>query len=183
MNLVLASASPRRQELLRTARIPFTVRPAEIDESPLPDERPEAYVSRLAEAKARAGWRPGELTLGADTVVTLDGLLLGKPTDDADARRMLRTLSGRTHQVLTGLCLYDGTQTRAAVETTDVEFVEMTDAEIDSYVASGEPLDKAGAYGIQGEASKFIKRVDGCYFNVVGLPVARVYGFIRSILR
>jgi septum formation protein len=183
MKLVLASASPRRQELLRTARIPFTVRPATVDEQPFAAENPEAYVSRLAEAKARVCWQPGELTLGADTVVTLDGLLLGKPSDSADAARMLRLLSGRTHQVLTGICLYDGTSTHAAVETTAVEFLELTDEEIDAYVASGEPFDKAGAYGIQGEASKFVRRVDGCYFNVVGLPVARVYSFIRSILR
>ena len=183
MNLVLASASPRRQELLRTAGIPFTVRPAAIDEQAFPNESPMAYVRRLAEAKARACWEPGELTLGADTVVTLDGLLLGKPSDAADARRMLRLLSGRTHQVLTGVCLYDGTQTRAAVEITEVEFLELTDEEIETYVAGGEPFDKAGSYGIQGEASKFVKRVKGCYFNVVGMPVARVYSFIRSILR
>lgn len=183
MKLVLASASPRRQELLRTARIPFTVRPAEVDEQPLANESPEAYVRRLAEAKARASWQSGELTLGADTVVTLDGLILGKPSDAADARRMLRLLSGRSHQVLTGICLYDGTKTRATVETTEVEFLELTNEEIDAYVAGGDPLDKAGAYGIQGEASKFVKRVEGCYFNVVGLPLARVYGFIRSILR
>jgi septum formation protein len=183
MKLVLASASPRRQELLRAARIPFTTRPADVDEQPLASESPEACVLRLAEAKARASWQPGELTLGADTVVTLDGQLLGKPADAADARRMLRLLSGRSHQVLTGICLYDGTETRSAVESTEVEFLELTDEEVDAYVAGGEPLDKAGAYGIQGEASKFVKRVDGCYFNVVGLPLARVYGFIRSILR
>ena len=183
MKLVLASASPRRQELLRTAGISFTVRPAAIDERVLPGENPEAYVSRLAAAKARACWLPGEVTLGADTVVTLDGLLLGKPSDDADARRMLRLLSGRTHQVLTGVCLYDGSETRSAVEITEVEFLDLSDEEIEQYVAGGEPLDKAGAYGIQGEASKFVKRVNGCYFNVVGLPLARVYGFIRSILR
>jgi septum formation protein len=183
MKLVLASASPRRQELLRTAGIAFTVRPAEVDEQALPGETPEAYVRRLAEAKARARWRPGEVTVGADTVVTLDGLLLGKPGDAADARRMLRMLSGRTHQVLTGVCLFDGSETRSAVETTAVEFLDLSDQEIEHYVAGGEPLDKAGAYGIQGEASKFVKRIDGCYFNVVGLPLARLYSFIRSILR
>jgi septum formation protein len=183
MQLVLASASPRRQQLLRTAGIAFTVRPAEVDEQALPGEAPEAYASRLAEAKARACWQPGEVTLGADTVVTLDNLLLGKPRDGADARRMLRLLSGRTHLVLTGICLYDGSETRSAVETTQVEFLELSDEEIERYVAAGEPLDKAGAYGIQGEASKFVRRIDGCYFNVVGLPLARVYSFIRSILR
>jgi nucleoside triphosphate pyrophosphatase len=183
MELVLASGSPRRRELLRIARIAFTVRPADVDEQPLADEEPDAYVLRLAAAKARSVWRPGELTLGADTVVTVDGLLLGKPLDAADAGRMLRLLSGRTHQVLTGVCLYDGASARTAVETTAVEFLEMSDAEIDAYVASGEPFDKAGAYGIQGEASKFVARVEGCYFNVVGLPLARVYSFIRSILR
>jgi septum formation protein len=183
VNLILASASPRRQELLRTARIPFTVRPADVDETPLPDEPPEAHVARLAEAKARASWCPGEITLGADTVVTLDNLILGKPKDSTDARRMLRQLSGRTHQVLTGVCLYDGVKAETGFEKTEVEFLELSDEEIDSYVAGGEPLDKAGAYGIQGEASKFVRRIDGCYFNVVGLPLARVYDFIRSILR
>ena len=183
MKLVLASASPRRQELLRAAGIPFLARPAAVDERPLASERPEAYVRRLAEAKARASWQPGELTLGADTVVTLDGRLLGKPSDAADARRMLRLLSGRTHQVLTGICLFDGTNTQSEVETTQVEFLELTNDDIDAYVAGGEPLDKAGAYGIQGEASKFVRRVDGCYFNVVGLPLATVYSFMRSILR
>lgn len=183
MNLVLASASPRRRELLSMARIPFRVRPVEINEQPHANENAEAYVSRLAETKARASWRPGELTLGADTVVTIDGLLLGKPSDAADARRMLGLLSGRRHLVLTGFCLYDGTEARTAVETTVVEFLELTSEEIDEYVAGGEPLDKAGAYGIQGEASKFVQRIDGCYFNVMGLPLARVYGFIRSILR
>ncbi len=183
MRLVLASASPRRQQLLSVARIPFTVRPARVDEQPIPGESAEAYVLRLAEAKAKTSWQPGETTLGADTVVTLDDLLLGKPTDQGDACRMLRLLSGRTHRVLTGICLYDGTETRTAVETTAVEFLELTDREIHAYVAGGEPVDKAGAYGIQGEASKFVKRIDGCYFNVVGLPVAKVYSFIRSILR
>jgi septum formation protein len=183
MKLVLASASPRRQELLRTARIPFLTRPADVDETPLPDESPEAHVRRLAEAKARASWRPGELSLGADTVVTIDGLILGKPAGAADARRMLRLLAGRTHQVLTGICFFDGSKLETAVEATSVEFLEMTGEEIEAYVAGGEPLDKAGAYGIQGEASKFIRCVNGCYFNVVGLPVARVYNFIRSILR
>jgi septum formation protein len=183
MRLVLASASPRRQELLRTARIPFAVRPANVDEQPIAGETPEAYVLRLAEAKAKASWQPGEVTLGADTVVTLDGLLLGKPADTADACRMLRLLSGRTHRVLTGICLYDGVIARTAAETTDVEFLELSDPEIEAYAAGGEPLDKAGAYGIQGEASKFVKRIDGCYFNVVGLPLATVYSFMRSILR
>lgn len=183
MNLVLASASPRRQELLRIARIPFTVRPAEIDETPFEGEAPDVYVSRLAEAKARASWRSGEITLGADTAVTLDGQILGKPRDPGDARRMLRLLSGRTHQVLTGICLYDGIKAETGVETTEVEFLALSDEEIESYAAGGDPLDKAGAYGIQGEASKFVRRVNGCYFNVVGLPVSRVYGFIRSILR
>ena len=183
MRLVLASASPRRQVLLGIARIPFTVRAAKVDERSLPGEPPEAYVLRLAEAKARASWQPAEVTLGADTVVTLDGLLLGKPDDQGDACRILRLLSGRTHCVLTGICLYDGTNARTALETTTVEFLELTDDEIYAYVAGGEPLDKAGAYGIQGEASKFVKRIDGCYFNVVGLPLAMVYSFIRSILR
>jgi septum formation protein len=183
MNLVLASSSPRRKELLEAAKIPFTVRPAQVDEQPLAGESPDAHVRRLAEAKAKAVWREGETVIGADTVVTLDGALLGKPQDSADARRMLRLLSGRTHQVLTGICLYDGITCRTAVETTEVEFAELASDEIGRYIAGGEPLDKAGAYGIQGEASKFVRRIDGCYFNVVGLPVPLVYSFIRSSLR
>jgi septum formation protein len=183
MALVLASASPRRREILAVAGIEFTVRPANLDESTRDGESPEAHVLRLAEAKARAVWREGETVLGADTVVAVDDQLLGKPADDNDAARMLDLISGRRHRVLTGVCFYDGDQAHTGIEETFVEFDQLSDQEIADYVATGEPADKAGAYAIQGGASKFVRRIEGCYFNVVGLPVARVYEFMRSSLR
>ena len=183
MRLVLASASPRRQEILRTAGIPFTVRPADVDETPVAGENPEAFVARLAEAKARAVQQDDEQVLGADTVVVIDEAVLGKPTHAEDARRMLRSLSGRSHRVLTGICLLNGNEVQQTVEETTVYFRELDEQEIADYVATGESMDKAGAYGIQGAASKFIHRIEGCYFNVVGLPISRVYSFIRSSLR
>ena len=179
MNLVLASGSPRRKELLATAGFEFEVRPVDVDETPLPGESPADYVERLAEAKARAAWREGEITLGADTTVFV-GEILGKPIDAADATAMLHKLAGRTHEVLTGFCLFNGTVARPGVDLSHVSFLPLSEAEITEYVASGEPMDKAGAYGIQGLASKFIYRVKGCYFNVVGLPVSRIHGFLRS---
>jgi septum formation protein len=181
--LVLASASPRRQRILADAGVDFIARPAEVDETALDREPPQKYVLRLAEAKARAVWRQGEMVLGADTTVVVDHQVLGKPADAEDAARMLRLLSGRRHRVLTGICLFDGREARTAVESTWVEFLELSEQEIADYVATGEPADKAGAYAIQGGASKFVARIEGCYFNVVGLPIARVYGFIRSSLR
>lgn len=183
MRLVLASASPRRQEILRTAGIPFIVRPADVDETPIAGEMPEAFVGRLAEAKAQAVRQDDEQVLGADTVVVVDKTVLGKPADADDARRMLRSLSGRAHQVLTGICLLNDNDVQQAVEETTVYFRDLDEQEIADYVATGEPMDKAGAYGIQGGASKFIHRIEGCYFNVVGLPISRVYSFIRSSLR
>ena len=181
--LILASASPRRREILANAGIPFEIRAASIDETVLPEESAHDHVRRLAEGKARAAWQPGDVVLGADTIVTVDDALLGKPRDQDDAARMLRLLAGRSHSVLTGFCLFDGEAARVGVEETVVEFAPLSDKEIEDYVATGEPLDKAGAYAIQGAASKFIPRIEGCYFNVVGLPIARVYGFIRSSLR
>jgi septum formation protein len=179
--LVLASQSPRRAEILRQAGIPFSVRTAPVDETPLPDERPEAYVQRLAVAKALAiPAAPDETILGADTTVVVDGEMLGKPLDPADARRMLALLAGRRHRVLTGICLRRGSQIVRDCASTAVWFAPMTAAEIDQYAASGEPMDKAGAYAIQGLASKFIERIDGCYFNVVGLPVALLYQHLRG---
>lgn len=177
--LVLASASPRRRELLARLGVDFEVRPVDADETPLPGEAPEPLVRRLALAKARAAARPGELALGADTVVAIENQLLGKPADEADARRMLRALSGRTHDVWTGVALFapgkeGGTRELAHVERTRVTFRELSEAEIVDYVASGEPLDKAGAYAIQGGAAPFVERVDGDYDNVVGLPLATV---------
>ncbi len=170
--------------MLRAAGIAFEKRPAHIDESVLPGETARDCVLRLAEAKARAVWRPGEIALGADTVVELDGGILGKPADAADAARMLRLLSGRAHSVFTGVVLFDGGlfdggAAKRAVEETRVFFRPLAAAEIEEYAASGEPADKAGAYGIQGAASKFVERIEGCYFNVVGLPVSRIYGMLR----
>jgi len=179
--LVLASKSPRRAEILRQAGIPFTVRAAEVDETPLPGEQPEAYAQRLAEVKALAvASTPAETVLGADTTVVIDGQILGKPTDADDARRMLCALSGRCHNVITGICIRRGDGLTRDWASTQVWFAAMTESEIDRYIASGEPQDKAGAYAIQGLASKFIERIEGCYFNVVGLPVALVYRHLRT---
>jgi septum formation protein len=176
MPLVLASRSPRRQEILRQAGIPFTVRTADVDETPLDGEKPEDYVRRLAEVKALAVPRqPGEVVLGADTTVVIDGEMLGKPADAADARRMLRHIADRRHEVLTGICLRRDSGVVRDWAVTAVWFAAMTDREIAEYVASGEPMDKAGAYAIQGLASKFVTKIEGCYFNVVGLPISLVY--------
>jgi septum formation protein len=180
--LVLASQSPRRAEILRQAGIPFQVRTAAaVDETPRPGEKPEDYVRRLAEEKALA--IPAgldEIVLGADTTVVIDGRMLGKPEDAPDARRMLEALSGRRHEVMTGICLRRGTGLIRDWAVTEVWFTPMTGREIEEYVASREPMDKAGAYAIQGLASKFIEKIEGCYFNVVGLPVALVYRHLRG---
>jgi septum formation protein len=210
--LVLASASPRRQELLRNAGIPFTVQPADIDETPLVAESPRDYAERLAREKAFAVFQnqSHDYVLGADTIVVVDNAILGKPRDAQDAVRMLRMLSGRTHAVITAVCLVSaaascqppgasktqtvpspsatregltaGNRQLASVlsETTRVTMRELSDEEIRDYVASGEPMDKAGAYAIQGIASRWIPRIEGDYSNVVGLPVALVYGMLRE---
>ena len=179
--LVLASQSPRRSEILRQAGIPFTVRVADVDESVLAGESPADYVRRLAAAKAYAVEQAeDETVLGADTTVVIDGEILAKPADAADARRMLTLLSGRRHEVLTGICLRRGTRAACECVTTGVVFATLTSAEIGEYVASGEPMDKAGAYAIQGLASKFVERIEGDYFNVMGLPVALVYRRLRE---
>jgi septum formation protein len=237
--LVLASASPRRRELLTQAGFTFEVHPADIPEDPYPDEDPIAYVTRLAREKAQAvfceltecqgttsvvpqmhqneigalapegspsdslgapsfrlfpGERVGSLelrgaqassaalqVLGADTTVTLDNHILGKPSDPADAARMLRLLSGRTHRVITGVALVTANRTEAAAEVTTVQFLELSDQEIADYIATGEPMDKAGAYAIQGRAARWIPRIEGCYFNVVGLPISLVSTLLKSI--
>ena len=185
--LVLASASPRRQELLRNARIAFEVQPAHIAEDPLPGEAARACAERLARDKALAvaGQRPHDVVLGADTVVVIggehDGQLLGKPSDAADAARMLRMLSGREHQVITGVCLVVDGKPSVASETTLVTMSEITDKDIADYISSGEPMDKAGAYAIQGIASRWISRIEGDYNNVVGLPVALVFRMLREV--
>ena len=185
--LVLASASPRRADLLRAAGIEFDVISADIDEAIVQGETAEAYVCRVARQKVEAVGllAPGKAILGADTIVVVDGTVLGKPVDDADARRMLGLLSGRTHTVITGVCLVNPAaaegQTQACVGRTRVELARLSQAEIVWYAASGEPADKAGAYAIQGLASRFVTRIDGSYSNVVGLPVALVYNLCRNV--
>ncbi len=180
--LILASQSPRRRELLERAGFRFTVRPVIVDESWREGEDPESHVCRLAREKAHAApAAEADVVLGADTVVVVDGEILGKPVDSADAARMLRLLSGRDHYVFTGVCLKRGNVELTGAERTLVRFAALDEAEIRAYIASGEPMDKAGAYGIQGLASRFIERIEGCYFNVVGLPVARVYRMLKQL--
>jgi len=181
--LVLASASPRRQELLRNAGISFDVQPADIPEDPLPGESAKDCAERLAREKAIAvaRQRPHDVVLGADTVVVVDGQLLGKPSDAADAARMLRLLSGREHQVITGVCLVVSGVSSVSSEATFVTVDELTGKDIADYIASGEPMDKAGAYAVQGVASRWIPRIEGDYSNVVGLPVALVARMLREI--
>ena len=180
--LILASASPRRAEILLSVGWPFEALAAHIDESREEGEMADAYVQRIARVKAEAAAVrcPGSLVLGADTVVVIDDQILGKPRDEDDARRMLRTLSGRWHQVLTGVALVNDVtgQSRVAHEVTVVRFAEMSDEEINWYVATGEPMDKAGAYAIHGHGALFIKEIRGDYFNVVGLPVRLLYRLI-----
>jgi septum formation protein len=181
LKLVLASRSPRRAELLRAAGIDFTVRAADVDETPQPNEDPRDYCVRLAKEKAGAlSASPDEIVLAADTTVVFGNEILGKPLDEADATRMLRGLSGRRHEVITAICLRCGNVVIADVESTAVWFAALSDSEIKEYVASGEPMDKAGAYGIQGLASKFIERIEGSYSNVVGLPVSLVYRRLKE---
>jgi septum formation protein len=211
--LILASASPRRQELLRNAGIPFTVQPADIDETPLEGELPRACAERLAREKALvvSRNRPEQRVLGADTIVVADGTILGKPRDASDAARMLRLLSGRTHEVITGVCVVGpvagrqlpvasetdiqtglprcvdnglatgNRQLATASETTLVTMNDVSDDDIRAYIATGEPMDKAGAYAIQGIASRWIPGIEGDYSNVVGLPIALVYSLLRKL--
>ena len=180
--LILASASPRRAELLRNAGIPFTVEAAQVPEQRLPNEKPLRYAQRLARDKARAVFaaHPGSAVLGADTVVMVDEHLLEKPANERDAARMLRLLSGRMHQVITGVCLVTPGFERTEAEITQVIFSTLSEDEIAYYVQAGEPMDKAGAYAIQGIASRWVERIEGCYFNVVGLPLPRVYRLLRA---
>ena len=180
--LVLASRSPRRAELLTVAGIGFVVRAADIDETPLAGEMPREYVRRMAEEKARAvACTDSEVVLAADTTVVVGSEILGKPVDAADATRMLATLSGQRHDILTGVCLMRGGEILALeIASTAVWFAPMSKEEVAGYVASGEPMDKAGAYAIQGIASRWIERIDGSYPNVVGLPVALVSRLLRE---
>jgi septum formation protein len=187
--IILASASPRRQELLRNAGIPFTVQPADIDETPRAGEAARDCAERLAREKALAVYQGNarHCVLGADTIVVIDGVILGKPRNGEDAARMLRLLAGRTHAVITGVCVVGEKMAGgdlpviSASETTLVTMSEISGQEIREYVATGEPMDKAGAYAIQGMASRWIPRIEGDYSNVVGLPVALVYGVLREL--
>ena len=186
MKLVLASASQRRAEILRDAGIPFTVLSSVVDETPLPGETATDLVRRLAAAKAElvAARAVGPaIVIAADTVVALDGAVMGKPRTSDDARQMLEKLSGRTHNVITGIALVrlPDVERREFTEITQVHFTSLADKEIVKYLASGEPFDKAGAYAIQGLASRFVPRIDGSYSNVVGLPVACVLELLREI--
>jgi septum formation protein len=187
--LILASASPRRHELLAQTGLKFTVAAANLNEDLLPDEAAAPYVQRLAEEKAQAVWNAHQsldtaddplIVLGADTCVVCDGHILGKPANTADARRMLELLSGRTHAVLTGLAVITRSKIVRDLEITQVTFNQLNDREIAQYIASGEPLDKAGAYAIQGYAARWIPRIEGCYFNVVGLPIARTIAMLAE---
>jgi septum formation protein len=214
--LILASASPRRRELLTQAGFQFQIHPAHIPEDPLPNEEPIAYVTRLARQKAEAVFAhlttnagaPGLddrgpqrqvlvggvaetwetaiydlrslVVLGADTTVTLDTHILGKPESAEDAARMLRLLSGRTHRVVTGVALVSATRQQVAAEVTAVQFLTLSERDIQAYIATGEPTDKAGAYAIQGRAARWIPRIEGCYFNVVGLPIALVSTLLEA---
>jgi MAF protein len=179
--LILASQSPRRKEILQNAGLDFEVRVAGIEESQRPGEPPAAYVRRLAMEKAEAVQAgPGEVVLAADTVVVVDSTVLGKPGSQSEAKEMLRLLSGREHRVLTGICLRDSERSIVDCVETTVRFMPMSDDEIDWYVTTGEPMDKAGAYAIQGLGSRFIDRIEGCYWNVVGLPLSTVYRYLRT---
>ena len=205
--LILASASPRRRDLLGQIGVPHIVYPADIDESRVPDETPEFYVRRLALEKARAvgALHPGATVLAADTTVVLDGCVLNKPVDRADAARMLRSLAGHTHHVHTGIAVLSpgrsgqpgeslfgqsvvppvaqfaaGTVVQTHVETTAVTFTAVPSAELETYLATGDSLDKAGAYGIQGYAARWIARIEGDFFNVVGLPLVAVLRLLRE---
>ena len=183
--LILASGSPRRAEILNAVGWPFEVVASGVDETQKPGESPATYVQRLAVEKAQAvaSTRKTGLILAADTTVVVDDHLLGQPEDDSDARRMLKLLSGKWHEVLTGVALLRiGGELNVGIETTRVRFAELSQREIDWYVATGEPKGKAGAYGIQGKAALFIEAIEGDYFNIVGLPIRLVYEMIRNRL-
>jgi septum formation protein len=183
--LILASSSPRRSELLQRAGLDFTVEPADIDERVQDGENPSTYVQRLAMEKAQVVWerhagedREDLMVLGADTTVVCDGAILGKPADQAEARSMLEKLAGRTHQVLTGIAVVSSRGLFSEVDITQVFFDLIGEQEMVRYLASGEPMDKAGAYGIQGYAARWIPRIEGCFFNVMGLPLARTMALL-----
>ena len=182
MALILASQSPRRRELLGLFGIPFAVKVADIDETMDPAKAPFDEVARVSRLKALAVSRePGDVVIAADTIVVVEGRVLGKPRDEADAFRMLRLLSGRDHQVMTGVTVLRGKEERVFTEITDLHFRELTAKEIDRYVRSGEPMDKAGTYGIQGGVALFCEKMNGDYYNVMGLPVCRLGQVLQEV--
>jgi len=182
MQLILASGSPRRKELLSLFRIPFTVIPADVDETMDPAKAPCDEVARLSAKKARAVKRePDDVVIAADTIVVCEGKVLGKPKSEENAYAMLSLLSGRDHQVMTGCTVLRGEKCETFTEVTDLHFRTLSEREIRAYIASGEPMDKAGAYGIQGGAALFCRRMEGDYYNVMGLPVCRLWQTLQSI--
>ena len=182
MEVILASQSPRRKELLGLFHIPFSVRVSDADETMNPDAPAAEQVALVSQRKAEAISRsPEDVVIAADTIVVCDGQILGKPKDTADASRMLHLLSGREHQVMTGMTVLRGNQRISCTEITDIHFRQLSDREIDAYIRSGEPMDKAGSYGIQGGAALFADRMVGDYYNVMGLPVCRLGQLLREI--
>ena len=182
MNLILASASPRRKELLEKFGVPFVIRVADIDETMDSGKSPFDEVSRVSRLKALAVKKEyDDILVAADTIVVCEGRVLGKPRDEADAANMLHLLSGRDHQVMTGCTVLRGEKCVTFTEVTDIHFRELTDREIDRYVASKEPMDKAGSYGIQGGAALFCERIVGDYYNVMGLPVCRLGQVLKEL--
>jgi len=182
MELILASQSPRRKELLGLFRLPFAVRIADIDETMDLNKAPYDEVARVSRCKAEAVARNhDDIVIAADTIVVCEGRVLGKPRDTADAKAMLSLLSGRDHQVMTGLCVIRGEKCVTATEVTDIHFRDLSEAEIEAYVATGEPMDKAGSYGIQGGAALFAEKMVGDYFNVTGLPVCRLWKILKEL--
>ena len=182
MSLILASQSPRRQELLKLFHIPFTVRVADIDEVMDPQKAPFDEVARVSRLKALAVDRENDdIVIAADTIVVVAGTVLGKPHSETEAKAMLRLLSGRDHQVMTGVTVLRGDKWETVTEVTDIHFRPLSESEIDAYVRSGEPMDKAGAYGIQGGAALFAEKMVGDYYNVMGLPVCRLWQMLRKV--
>ena len=182
MKLILASQSPRRKELLGLFHIPFEIRVADIDESMDPNAAPALEVARVSRAKAEATPRtPEDVVIAADTIVVLGGCVLGKPKDAAHAEAMLASLSGKDHQVMTGVTVLRGDRVLTHTEITDIHFRHLSQKEIRAYVATGEPMDKAGAYGIQGGAALFAEKMHGDYYNVMGLPVCRLWQMLQEI--
>ena len=182
MTIILASQSPRRRELMGLFRIPFVIRAADVDEAMDPEKSPFEEVGRVSRLKAEATAREADdIVIAADTIVVCQGRVLGKPRDEADAKAMLRLLSGRDHQVMTGLTVLRGDKAVVHTEVTDIHFRPLMDREIDTYVATGEPMDKAGSYGIQGGAGLFCEKMVGDYYNVVGLPICRLALILKEI--